>query len=287
MTIKVIDPHIHLFDLTAGDYHWLKPENPPFWQDKALIYRSFSCRDICLDSPLSLNGVVHIEAGFDNQNPQREIEYLQRSVKLPFSSVALADITLAPDLFAQAIEGLLTHNTVVGVRYILDEQALAILSLSHVQVNLELLAHKGLVFDCQMPIANKKAVSKLCEILTLVPTLKVVINHAGSPHELDKAADDNHWYQGLKMLSVFPTVAIKCSGWEMISRSYSVTLLREMTLTCVDVFGLERVMLASNFPLCLFSQPYQTYWQIVVDAIPNSLLDNLCYLNAKKWYNVG
>jgi L-fuconolactonase len=30
MTVKIIDPHIHLFDLQEGEYQWLKLENEPY-----------------------------------------------------------------------------------------------------------------------------------------------------------------------------------------------------------------------------------------------------------------
>ncbi|MDO6427540.1 amidohydrolase family protein [Thalassotalea sp. 1_MG-2023] len=284
--IKIIDPHLHLFDITQGDYYWLKPENPPFWADKPIIHRSFTCANIELQPPFSLCGFVHIEAGFDNQQPIKEVEYLQQTVTLPFTAIAYANITDEPVVFKQTITALMQNRHVVGIRYILDDNAIEILSNTNVKENFLWLAENSLIFDCQMPLANKKAVSLLCTLLSQTPTLKVVINHLGSPSQIDEKVINNKWYQGLLALSAFPSVAIKCSGWEMVSRSYDHQWLRTMVLTCVDVFGEHRVMLASNFPLCLFTVNYQEYWQQVIDVIPNSLIPNLCYKNAKKWYNV-
>ncbi len=39
-SLKIIDPHIHLIDLAKGQYHWLKPQNPPHWPDKHLIEKN-------------------------------------------------------------------------------------------------------------------------------------------------------------------------------------------------------------------------------------------------------
>lgn len=284
--INIIDPHLHLFDLTRGDYHWLKPENPPFWPDKSTICRSFSSEDIQLHPPLKLRGFVHIEAGFDNQHPINEISYLQQTVPISYRAIAFADITAEPVAFSHMIEVLLQSQHVVGVRYIFDHNAVDILSSPAIHANFLLLADKGLIFECQMPLADKKAVTLLCVLLSQIPRLKIIINHVGSPTGEDKSEQANCWYQGLLALSAFSTVAIKCSGWEMVSRSYSHHWLKNMVLTCVDVFGEHRVMLASNFPLCLFSTSYQNYWQQLVNVIPNSLFNNLCYMNAKKWYNV-
>ncbi|HCM48032.1 MAG TPA: hypothetical protein DIS98_11195, partial [Colwellia sp.] len=69
MTINIIDPHLHLFSHSRGDYHWLKSENPPFWPDKHLLQQNFYIEDLnkaLVNEEIKLKGFVHIEAGFDN-----------------------------------------------------------------------------------------------------------------------------------------------------------------------------------------------------------------------------
>ena len=73
--MKIIDPHLHLFDLSQGEYSWLKPECPPFWPDKSLVAKNFSEHDLRLNESLKLTGFVHIDAGFNNQQPRREIAW--------------------------------------------------------------------------------------------------------------------------------------------------------------------------------------------------------------------
>ena len=70
-----IDPHVHLFALQEGDYHWLKPNNPPFWPDKDVIAKSTYEHHLRRASKGKLTGFVHIEAGFDNERPWREIDF--------------------------------------------------------------------------------------------------------------------------------------------------------------------------------------------------------------------
>ena len=64
--MDILDPHLHLFNLKSGDYHWLSPDNPPFWSDKAVIAKNFNESHLLLSTPFNLKGFVHIEAGFDN-----------------------------------------------------------------------------------------------------------------------------------------------------------------------------------------------------------------------------
>ncbi|WDE08350.1 amidohydrolase family protein [Thalassomonas viridans] len=286
---NIIDPHLHLFDLSRGDYFWLAPHNPPFWQDKAKIHRSFTESDLT-PAPLKLAGFVHIEAGFDNDCPWREIAYLEQSCRLPFKSVAFIDIALEEKLFDQQLKRLLTYPSVAGCRYILDQDPAGLLRRPRVQSNITRLAEAGLSFDLQMPLSDSKAVSAFAGILEQTPALKVIINHAGWPpyHSQPVATDeDNAWQAGLERLSCFPSVAVKCSGWEMARRQYKMSWAKSVISRCLSAFGHQRVMLASNFPLCLFSGSYAGLWQDYLTlALSEKQLNAVLYDNAANWYGL-
>ena len=123
--MKVIDPHLHLFDLSQGQYRWLRAGNPPNWPDKHLIQRNFADGDLELNGEIELAGFVHIEAGFDNEASWREIEWLENSVKKPFRSIACVDLTWPVEDFQVAISKLQQYSSFVGVRHILDDDTLA------------------------------------------------------------------------------------------------------------------------------------------------------------------
>jgi L-fuconolactonase len=281
--IKIIDPHLHLFDLIKGDYQWLRPENPPFWSDKQLIAKSFTEQDLALTTPLVLAGFVHIEAGFDNQQPWREIAWLENTCNLPFRSVAMLDITLAPTSFTQQLDNLIRYQSVVGIRYILDGNALCILSDKNSQTNLATLAANKLSFELQMSLTDTPALEQLLTILALIPDLLVCINHAGWP--MPDNVQHSLWLKNLKRLAKFNHVFIKCSGYEMTDRAYSASWQYKIVSQCVEIFGVERVMLASNFPLSLFHESYQDTW-VANTALPFSTaqLQQLCFGNAHSFY---
>ncbi|MGB1262508.1 MAG: amidohydrolase family protein [Cognaticolwellia sp.] len=288
--MKIIDPHLHLFDLQKGDYAWLKAQNPPFWPDKPVIAKNFSTADLTLTPPLTLAGFVHIEAGFDNQQPWREITWLEDTMSkssnsLAFRSVAMLDITLPEALFLQQLAKLMRYNSVVAIRHILDDNALAILSDNNSQHNLAILAKNQLSFELQMPLANTGAVGKLIMLLDAIPELSLCINHAGSPTYNDRDKDNSSWLQNLKRLAQFPKVYIKCSGYEMADRQYSQQWQQNVIASCIDSFGINRVMLASNFPLCLFHASYQETWLSNAQALNNTeQLEQLCFSNAHTFY---
>jgi len=285
--MKIIDPHLHLFDLTKGEYSWLKPENPPFWPDKKVITRNFIVDDLQLVAPLSLAGFVHIEAGFNNEQPSQEITWLESlNTQTPFKSVAYIDITLASSKFIEHIAMLQSFKSIVGCRHILGDDIERIITQPQVRKNLALIAQKSWIFELQTTLMSNKVTNCIIELCEDIPKLTMIINHAGFvPAEINSQAWNN-WQQQLAMLAQLKQIAIKCSGWEMVDRNYSVDWLRANIEQIIKYFGADRVMLASNFPLTLFSQSYHSLWHQYIEQLNLSeqVKHQVCYQTAKNWY---
>jgi L-fuconolactonase len=284
--MKIIDPHLHLFNLKQGDYQWLKADNPPFWADKKVIEKSFTEKHLQLSLPIELAGFVHIEAGFDNQQPWREIAWLESTCTLPFKSIAAINLTLPPTTFQQALKQLTQFTSVVGVRDILDDNALEYLTNPQVQVNLAQLAEQKLIFECQMSLSDLKSTAQLIKIIAKSPTLSLVINHAGWPPERSDSDAWINWQQSIEDLSAYKNITIKCSGFEMANRQYLPTWQQQVIQQCITSFGLHRTMFASNFPLCLFKESYQDSWLTHQNnnVFSSSELELLCYKNTLRIY---
>ncbi len=304
MTIDIIDPHLHLFNRSLGDYHWLETQNPPFWPDKSIIQQDFCIdeinKELQADNKIKLAGFVHIEAGFDNAQPWRELEYLDNLAIKNLSwqksrIVASIDLLATPVHFQATLQKLQQHSSLIGVRHILDEQAYAILANQSAQQNFAHLNEiTGFVFELQVPLADESAI-KVMQLLrkTIASNnqLRFIINHAGfpptrSPKDIKGDAWDL-WKKHITELAKYPNVLIKCSGWEMAERQYKMSWFSEITSFCLNTFSIERVMLASNFPLCLLgkelggksgiepdkkldeeqgNKTYASYWQDIIES---------------------
>lgn len=299
MIMKIIDPHLHLFTLELGDYHWLKVDNPPFWPDKSLINKSFTEADLNLTEPYSLSGFIHIEAGFDNEQPWRELENLENNCQKPFRAIATIDLTTSCRHVNDVLNKLTELASFVGVRHLLDEQAMALLNNKQVLDNINLLNnfsalnHNTLVFETQLSLIERAPIEALSAVINSNPNILFIINHAGFPPTNTKTDTWKSWQNNLLKLSIFPHVAIKCSGWEMTQRAYSIDWVSKSLSVILSLFGEKRVMLASNFPLCLLSNHnYQAYWQTLLSSdFYQSLTEQeksaLCYDNALYWYSLS
>ncbi len=284
--MNIIDPHLHLFNLHEGEYSWLQPDHPPFWSDKQQICKNFGVDDLQLPEPLQLSGLVHIEAGFNNAAPWLEIAWLESHLKDHcFRSIACADLTLSTAAFSTQLNQLEQHTSVAGIRHILDEDAAQLLTRPQVIHNLQQLAEREWIFECQYPLTDTLATRELEALLEVHP-LQIIINHAGFPPK----APDTHrqWQENLQRLSDYPSVSVKASGWEMQSRHYQPAQISDTLNRLLEIFGERRVMLASNFPLCLFSTGYADLWkQYQQLQLPEEVLQLLCHDNARRLYRLG
>ncbi|MGB0835716.1 MAG: amidohydrolase family protein [Psychrobium sp.] len=280
--MKFIDPHIHLFDRNLGNYGWLKPSNPPQWPDKAMINRDFDQSDL-LTTNYEPRGFVHVEAGFDNEQPWREIEWLEATVTMPFKSIACVDLTSEPQAFSDLITRYTQMSSVVGVRHIFDDDAVAILSHANTLTNLQCLSHHQLIFETQISGLDSLAVDAFIDVFQQLPRLRLVLSHSCfAPIDTNEFTV---WNQAITKLANLKQLMIKASGWEMVSRQYTDDYVLQVVAELINCFGEARVMLASNFPLTLFSQSYSDLWACYQQLhLANSALKSISFDNAAKLY---
>jgi L-fuconolactonase len=305
---NIIDPHVHLFDLEHGSYDWLKPESAPEWADKKRIYNSYDDSDLQKQTGFSIAGYVHIEAGFDNKKGHRELINVEQRASLPQRSIGFIDITLEPAEFITELGKQLQQQSAVGIRHILEpletsqgtaglykntveklhEQRITTL-LENINsfTNLGVLATSNGIFELQCDVNNRELVVQVFSFFQRLPTLKLVLNHAGfAPTAFDLNGQLNasftDWKINTQLLAQLPNICVKCSGFEMIERSYDKAQIQAVLLHCIDVFGVANVMLASNFPLCQFSLSYENYWQQSFEVLDQMIEQRLLDAKHKK-----
>lgn len=306
---KIIDPHLHFFDLNKGNYDWLKLNNPPFWPDKALILKNCTPSNLMFDSnELDLIGGVHIEAGFDNDKSQNELSWLEQEVypfeaKLVFKSISYIDIKKPHLDFYKQVSIMLEFPTFAGIRYTMEENEPLYGDFVLVVENLKFLERAGILFEVQLSFCDTLQANYLLRLVGEVPKLKLVINHSGLPpiessqaenyslglsNENSKAFIDarNTWEKNLILFAKLPNCFIKCSGFEMQSRHYTKQDMIEIMLRVHTQFGINRMMLASNFPLTLFTMSYSQYWNLMYECAMEASLDCdlLMHKNARDLY---
>ncbi|GBL03111.1 amidohydrolase [Glaciecola sp. KUL10] len=301
MKRKIVDPHVHLFELQKGKYDWLKSTNEPFWPDKSIIHQDFDVDHLLLNDAFELSSFVHIEAGFDNSTPIREVEWLERKMKsqthesIAFASIAFLDITMECSEFSSQLLCFTQYPSFRGIRFILNEHLFETLNHQNTAKNIAVIEAMGLIFELHYEASNIDNTIHVVKFFEVFPQLKLVLNHVGFMHFGMKKQSyflshtdcmERNIEQSLAALATLDNLHIKLSGFEMTNRNYQTEALCELLLHVTKHFELNRVMFASNFPLTLFSKPYQDYWADVLQVCILCELDfhQLTYASAKCFY---
>lgn len=264
--IDIIDPHLHVWQLSAGHYHWLRQPNPPHWPGKALLKQDLLPAKLVLQPPFRLLGAVHIEAGFNNAHPELELAWLkQQDWPCAFSSVAFLDCAAPLSQVASQLQALLPYQP-AGVRHIFEGNDEQVLHRSELNTIAGWLCQQHLLMEVQCNLANAKNLARITQLAALFPQLQLVLNHAGlvTPERFSA------WQQALIQLGSYPNIAMKLSGWEMqqagVPSVFDSAWFQRVLTAALEHLPAQRLMLASNFPLCLWQGSYQQLWQHYFDT---------------------
>ena len=80
------------------------------------------------------------------------------------------------------------------------------------------------------------------------------------------------WRSGMRALAANPNVSVKISGLGMLDHDWTADSIRPIVLEAIDIFGPDRAMFASNFPVDKLYTDYptifQAFSQITADFTP-------------------
>jgi predicted TIM-barrel fold metal-dependent hydrolase len=267
----VIDAHHHLWDLRACHYPWLMARGVRrFFGDPTPIQRDYLVGDLLDDAAgVPIAGSVHVQVGVAPGAELAETRWLQgvaggtgNPLGLPNAIVAgcdLADPALETRLQAQrAFANLRGVRQIVGRAPHDETQARsdALLDDPAWQAGLERLASLGLSFDLQMIPSQA---SRVARVLSRVPQLRVALCHGGSPWDRSPSGLAA-WAAGLRRLAELPNLWCKLSGFGMFDPQWTVGSMKPVVETAIGIFGAERCMFGSNFPVEKLVLDYGALW---------------------------
>ena len=287
-----IDAHHHLWDLSAVHYPWLMAKGEPrFFGDPAPIQRNYLIDEFTADAEAhGFSGSIHIQVGA--ADPLEEAKWVQsvadQSPKWPLVQVAFCDLTAAgANAQLDALEQLSTLRGVrqiigrapgedaqTGTNYLLDDPTFT--------RQLRSLADRGLSFDLQL---LPELMTKTATVLAQAPETKIALCHAGSPHDRT-ASGLKTWRKNLRQLSDLPNVHCKLSGLGMFEHGWTAASIRPILETVIELFGPNRVMFGSNFPVDSLTSDYAQLVAAYTDIVPQELHAAVFGINAKRFYTI-
>ncbi|MDW4500027.1 amidohydrolase family protein [Sulfitobacter sp. D35] len=255
-----IDAHQHYWQPARGDYDWMPMDN-------ATLARPYHPRD--LEATLRKHGIdrtVLVQAAATVE----ETEYM---LGIADASETVAAVVGWVDFEQPAhrahLERLRHHPKFAGVRpMIQDIPDVDWMLRDDVQWGFEALVDLDLTFDA---LGFPQHLKNFHTILTRYTELRTVIDHCMKPQIRDHSEHTySHWADGMRALAEDTRAVCKFSGLVTECDGWTLEALRPYAEHLFEVFGPDRLMWGSDWPVCQLEASY-TDWIEAAEALTSGL----------------
>jgi L-fuconolactonase len=247
-----IDAHQHFWIYNPAEYDWID-------DSMAALRRDFLPEDLKPEmESAGFHGSVAVQARQTLEETRWLLELADRSPSI-LGVVGWGDLR-SPDIRSQ-LKALAQNPKLVGIRHIVqsepDERFLLQPEfLRGVSVLEEFdLAYDILIYTKHLPVA--------AEFVERFPRQRFVLDHLAKPPI--RSGKMGSWAEGIKRLAEFPNVFCKLSGlvteadWQHWEPDQIVPFLD----VAFESFGPDRLMVGSDWPVCLVAASYARALQVV------------------------
>ena len=253
--LPIVDAHQHFWDPRVNYHPWLcdEPMRPFRYGDYSAIRRAYLPADYFADAAgHRVVKTVYVETEWDPGDPIGEMRFVDRLRReTGFPTVAVAQAWLDRDDVARVLEQQAAFAFVRGVRHkpranrSPGDGAPGGMADPKWRAGFARLARHGLRFDLQTPWWHLHEAALLARAF---PETSIILNHTGLP--ADRSRDGvAGWKRAMAKLAACPNAAVKLSGLGVPGSPWTAEANRAIVLTTIELFGVERCMFASNFPV--------------------------------------
>lgn len=247
-----IDSHQHFWIYNEQDYVWMSG------QHKA-IRKDFLPPDL---KPLleqnGLDGSIAVQA----RQSLRETEWLLTlAEQYPEIKGVVGWVDLCSPEIGEQLEKYGNHPRLKGVRHVVhDEPDDRFLLRKDFMKGIAALEKYGLTYDL---LLFPKHLPYAAELVEKFPNQPFVLDHIAKPDIANKGM--NPWARDLAGLAAYPNVYCKLSGMVTEAKwgNWKEEDFKAYLDTVIQAFGLERVMIGSDWPVCTLSGTYEQTVNVV------------------------
>jgi L-fuconolactonase len=252
----VIDAHLHLWDLQRSAYSWITPELGP-------LHTTITAERA--HGELAAAGVeravlVQAEDSVADTEFMLEVAAEHEWVAGVVGWVQLDD----PAVAAAQLDRFAADPAFCGVRHLVhDDPRDDFLALPAVRTSLGLLAERGLPYD--VPDAWPRHLTATAELAAALPELTVVLDHLGKPPHTKPDFPD--WREAFAAVAARPNTVAKVSGLQVRGEPFTAAGIRPSWEAALDLFGPDRLLWGSDWPMTLLTAGYQGTWEVMAELL--------------------
>lgn len=251
----MIDAHHHIW--RQADLAWLQGEEQPrIFGSYRSIMRDYTIEEYQADlAGTGIRQSVYVQANWPVDRFEDEVAWVQSVADAsgwPHAIVGYADFT-AGDVRPQ-LDRLAAYPLMRGLRqqfhwhekplYRFAQRA-DLATDPAVQANIRHLAEYGWAFDLQVFAGQMAGAAELAQAC---PRVTFVLQHAGMLEDTSEGGW-TAWRNGMKLLAACPNVVTKLSAFGTFIHRNAPAFIADMVAETVGIFGAERCLFGSNFPI--------------------------------------
>lgn len=276
----MLDTHHHLWSYSADEYPWI-PANTPLAQNQLLAELEEAT------SAAGVTGTIAVQA-------RQTIEESTFLLKIADQSELIRGIVgwlpLVSKKVEEDLEHFSDHPKFVGIRHVLQDEPDEYFLRNDFHRGLSKLPAHDLRYDIllyqhQIPVATK--------LVDRQPELGMIIDHIAKP-KAQNGRIESEWRGGMKELAKRENIlGVKFSGLatEFSERDeIDPTTIRAYFEETLEIFGAERVMFGTDWPVCLLRLDSYHEWSDTVIGLTSSLssdeIDLILHKNGETAYQL-
>ena len=265
--IPIIDAHHHIW--RQADLPWLQgPMVARIFGPYEPIRRDYPIAEYLADIKSSnVVGSVYVQTNWAKDRAVEEAAWVQSVADTegwPHAIVGFAD--LLDERAPQTLRALAKIQRIRGIRMQLHwhenplyrfAAAPDIMNGTQFRRNFAHVAENGFCFDLQVFTSQMKDAANLAAAF---PGVTFVLQHAGMPEDKSKEGRAS-WLEGMKRLADQQNVVSKFSGLGTFIQRNDPTHIADVIQETVSIFGPDRCLFGSNFPI---EKLWTSYAELVV-----------------------
>ncbi|RED19050.1 L-fuconolactonase [Flavobacterium cutihirudinis] len=247
-----IDSHQHFWKFHPVKDAWITDR-------MKVIKRDFLPADL---KPLLLEnqfgGCVAVQA---DQSEEETIFLLDLAKDNPFIKGVVGWIDLRADAIEERLQYYSKFEKLKGFRHIIQAEAdIDFMLQSKFQEGISQLAKHNFTYDI---LIFPKHLENAAKLVAKFPEQKFVIDHLAKPDFKNKEFTD--WESGIRAIAKFPNVMCKVSGLvtEADWNNWTTADFTHCLDVVTEVFGIDRLMFGSDWPVSLLAASYAESCEIV------------------------
>lgn len=276
----LIDTHQHYWDPTRVAYDWMDPAD-------RVIHRRYGPDD--LEPHLErhrIDGTILVQSA-DSDDDTEAMFALGRDHRHVWGIVAYAPIDNAAAT-EDRLDELRTRSLFCGVRTLIhDRDDTDWILRPEVIDGLRVLAARAVPYDFIAVVPRHLEV--LLELARRIPDLRIVLDHLGKP---PFGSDTTHpWHRLIAEVAAVPGVHAKLSGlYPGLAGAPTDTDLRPWIDRALELFGPDRLMVGSDWPIAELAGGFDPVWSRLIDVVDgygSDIARRLRAQTALAFYGVG